>query len=482
METKNYLGIYLKKDAATAVCLCAQADGYNILDSFSVSIEETEEQNYQSLINRIAETCAERKTEFSEVSLALDCAMFMQHNIHSEFDDPKQIAQTIRFDTEDVLAADVADIAIAFKINSTDESGSELTVYTAERELLADIILSLQSNNLDPVIVEPDVHCLWRFIYQNFIPSENSYPLFTMLSKNNAYFITPDFSDSSKQPAMRTFLLGTKQNRTDMLLREVPVTIALIKSKERINRLQVYDSAELLDYNQLEDVSTIQIERVDLLEAAGVETQKIDNCDGHVEFAIAYGAAASLSEKTQAIDFRSDFLPYQGKKLRLQKILKLLSISLTILLFGLGLNIQLQWFQKNKPVINLQRKFEAQYITIMGKEPSKRTNPITALETEVRRIKGEKSGKLSITGEESISAKLTRVLSAFNKCAAQTSLNIDSVSITTRNVTIAGDTSSRRNTLKFVSSLEANNLKNPKYNLEPKGERDNFRITIELKR
>ena len=38
-----------------------------------------------------------------------------------------------------------------------------------------------------------------------------------------------------------------------------------------------------------------------------------------VGFAIACGAALSHLERAQAVDFRSDFMPYQGKKVRLQK-------------------------------------------------------------------------------------------------------------------------------------------------------------------
>ena len=149
MKGQNYLGIYISKNAATVVCLGSQGREHNILGCFSVSVEESDEPNLRVLANLISQGCAERELGFSEVAVALDCAMFMQHNVHSEFDDAKQIASTIRFDTEEALATDITDVAIAFKITSSNQTGSELAVFTAQRKILSDILISLQSNNIE---------------------------------------------------------------------------------------------------------------------------------------------------------------------------------------------------------------------------------------------------------------------------------------------------------------------------------------------
>src|SRR4030065_1133703 len=123
MEGMNCLGIYLSKNAATAVCLSGKA----VLGSFTVTIEEAERQNPQELARLIAEGCAKRGLKFSEAAVALDCSMFMQHNVRSKFNDPKQIAATIRFDAEEVLGMDITNLAIAFKVTSSSQAGSSLT-------------------------------------------------------------------------------------------------------------------------------------------------------------------------------------------------------------------------------------------------------------------------------------------------------------------------------------------------------------------
>ena len=91
MESQNYLGIYLSKDRATVVCLNFLGRIGKVLGSFSVSVEEQEQATMQDLASLIARGCAQRKWSYSEVALALDCAMFMQHSVHSEFKEPKQI-------------------------------------------------------------------------------------------------------------------------------------------------------------------------------------------------------------------------------------------------------------------------------------------------------------------------------------------------------------------------------------------------------
>ena len=124
MESKKYLGVYLSKNTATVVCLEPQGRNFELAGCFSVTAEETEGATTQELANLIGKGCAERNLKFSEVTVALDCALFMQHSVHSEFTEPKKIAATVRFDTEGAIAADISEVAIAFKIISTDAAGT----------------------------------------------------------------------------------------------------------------------------------------------------------------------------------------------------------------------------------------------------------------------------------------------------------------------------------------------------------------------
>ncbi len=472
MEGQNYLGIYLSKDAATVVCL----GGKTVSGCFSVTIEEGQQQKPQELARLIAEGLAKRGLNFSEAAVALDCSMFMQHSVHSKFNDPKQIAATVRFDAEEVLGMDVTDLAIAFRINSSNQAGSSLTVFTAQKKQLSDILASLQSNNIDPVTIEPDVNCLSRFILQN-VSLPDSHSLFCVLSDLSGYFIA--FPESHEAQAMRTFLVRSSQDRNELLAREVLITAALVESDKPVNSIRVFDSTGSVDCQQLSERLTIEAGLIDLVAAAGLAPEALADCAGPVGFAIACGAALSHLEKAQTVNFRSDFAPYQGKKVRLQKAMKLSSVSVVVLALAAGVYFQIQLWQQNKYRARLYKKFEKQYLAVMfGKKPPPKTNPVRKLEGELRRIENVKKGLLSVTGEEAISAKLTLVLEAFNKCAAQTDLNIDSISITTKSISIAGDTSSRANTLKLFDAIRQSKLDILQQNLDAKGGRDNFSVTV----
>ena len=476
MEGQHYLGIYLSKETATVVCLGLQGRDRNVLGCFSVSMEGQEERNQQVLARLIAEGCAERELEFSEVAVALDCAMFMQHNVRSEFSEPKQIAATIRFDAEEAFSTDITDVAIAFKITSRDQSGSELTVFTAERKILSDVLLSLQSNNIDPVTIEPDINCLSRFILQNVSLPEDLYSLFGMLSQRSGYFI--GFAGSQKTPAVRTFLVNPAQDRGDLLAREVPLTAALVGTGEPINYLRVFDSTDSVNYQQLSEKLGIEAASVDLAESAGTNPEVLADCADAVDFAIAYGAALAHLEKVQSVNFRNDFNPFQGKRVQLQKALKFASCSVSVLVLAVGLYFQLQLLHKNKYRSQLREKFEKQYSAVMlGEKPPAKSSPAKKLAGELRRIRDIEGGRLGATGEESMLAKLTLVLESFNKCASQTKLNVDKISITAKNIRIEGNTSSRSNTLKLFKAIK-DKLEILQYRYDLKGGRDNFTLTV----
>jgi hypothetical protein len=406
--------------------------------------------------------------------------MFMQHKLHSGFSDQKQIAATIRFDTEEALATDISEAAIAFEIAASDQTGSSLNVFTAQRRILSDVLTGLQANNIDPISIEPDINCLSRFFHRNISGAASQQAektFYAMLSGRNGYFIL--FSAARKQLAARTFLLGSRQNRTGLLAREVPLTIGLVGSDEPIEHLRVFDSTDSIDCQQLGEKLGLQTDDLDLVEAAGADADSLSDCDDLVDFAICYGAALGCLEKQPSLNFRNDFLPYQGKKLRLEKTIKQLSISAAIIILMIGVYFQSQLLQKNRAINRLNEKLAKQYSVVMlGKKVPAKSSVSNKLAGELRRLRAVKSGQLSITGEESASSKLTLVLEAFNKCAAQTGLKIETISITSRNISIVGDTSNRSNTLKLFEALKNVNLDVQQQRLDSKAGRDTFSITV----
>jgi hypothetical protein len=263
------------------------------------------------------------------------------------------------------------------------------------------------------------------------------------------------------------------------VVREVSVTTALYENEEPINCLKVCDSIGSVDYQQLSEKLGFEASGVDLAEAAIAEPQSLTDCTDPVDFAIAHGAALAHLERPQSINFRSDFMPYQGKKMRLEKALKFASVSVTIFLLALGMYFQMPLLKTNEYRRELRKKFKKDYSAVMlGKPmPAGFTAALRRLSSEDKRIQNVQSGRSGASGEESMMSKLTLVLEAFNKCAVQTNLKINKISVTTRNIRISGDTSSRANTQKFFKAIKEK-LEMVQFDYKTENKRDNFNITV----
>ncbi len=269
MQTGNQLGIYLRKDRATVVCLASQGRDKKLLDCFSVTIEG-EEVNPRVLCDRIAHAHGERKIRFAEAAVALDCAVFMQHGVHSEFSDPKKIAATVRFDTEETLAADISDVAVSFRMASSDEEGANLDVFTVQRPILTDTIQSLQVNGIDPMAIDPDVYCLSRYLIEYAEKAEESEgsTLYAVLSDCRGYLVA--VSAERELMTLRTFLIGASQDRTSLLAREALVTMALTAACPA-KRLCAFDVRGELALQSVSEKTGLAGSACDLAAMAGAE-------------------------------------------------------------------------------------------------------------------------------------------------------------------------------------------------------------------
>jgi hypothetical protein len=176
-------------------------------------------------------------------------------------------------------------------------------------------------------------------------------------------------------------------------------------------------------------------------------------------------------------------MPYQGRKMRLQQTLRFFTVAAVILMFAAGLYGLMQAVQLNKYRAQMRVKFTKEFSAVMfgEKMPNKSKEAVRKISTALRRIKEAQKG-FSSTGEEAIAAKLVLVLQAFNKCAAATGLNVESVSITDKMITINGDTPSPANTLKVFEALQQAGLSVLQQRISTDGGRSTFGVTIEPKK
>jgi hypothetical protein len=477
MQTQNTLGLFISKGQATGVCVHFKGHTRTTQGGFRVTVDPAEPEPFQALAKQIAQACSEKKLRFTETVVALDCALFMQHGVHSEFDNPKQIAATIRYDTEEVVATDVSTMAVSFQVLSTDESGANLAVYTAAQSVLQDLVHALQGQDMDPIDVEPDVCSLARFVrrHQTGSKSDGYATLVGVLSRQHGYFLR---SGSLHQVLpIRAFVIGPQQNRAEILTREAFTTMASA-SGEPIKHMVAYDSSGQVKASPVAGRLGLEVTEADWFKTDQSGLQTLLEADGEdpVAYAIAFGAGLAHEDKIHTANLRNDFLPFQGKRLRLHSAMRWTSISVAVLLIAIGAHLQMRLMQVNKDLVRVKERVSKDYSTVMkGKLPGNK-NPVEELKREVRRVKDIKSGELNL--QESVMARLGLVLKAFG-ASGQAGLRIDSLDITTKTISVTGSTPREGDTKSFFKTLRDNGLDIPKDTVALKADRSTFNIYLE---
>ena len=493
MEQNKYLGIYIAAEKATVVLVSKTVGGVEILDYFCVKPQaegQTEQQqgqkfSFSQLAAQISAVCIEKQIVFSDAAIALDCRLYRQQKLHSEFQEYRQVAQTIRFDAEEALAVDAAQTAVAFEIIGKQLSGSDVSAFAAAADVISGIILALQNNKLDPLTIEPDSICLRRIVEET---GQNA--IVAAVSQTRCFLVCPPRPDG--KAAVRSFITSQAQNKTNLFAREIMMTMTAFSADKRAETIKIYDTANQVDFKVLGEQTSMAVETLDLSgkvvlqskqdsQPASPATRGEQDCE-YLELIIAAGAAAGLVGRTDKVDFRTDFMPYQGKKEALEKTVKIFSVCFFAMFIILGVLFQMYSYKINKDRSRIADKFKAEYVIAMpgGKFPQSK-EAVGKLKREINRLKDVKNGLLSASGEDSVETKMTLLFEALNSVPKNVDIDIDKIAVTTNTMNITGSTSAGGYLQLFGAIDKHPKLTRGQSSYQSKDGRDNFRLTIELK-
>ena len=473
MNEKPSLGLFLSKDKAVAVWVSSGSDS-SVVRKLAI-IPAADEPAVISL--QAARAVSGAGDEFDEAFVAIDCAYYTQYKLHSEFDDYHQVESTIKFDAEEAAATDAMNLAVAFDITGKAPAGSEVTVYTADRQLLTDMLLDIQEATLDPGFMEPDVVCLARALAHCAELSERTDASFVILSQSSCYMIRPhaDFA-----PAARSFLIGKGQDVTGILSREIMLAGGATDSAGAMTSIVLMGELDNVDTDLLAQRTGLNIQtaapEIPLIEALGDD----EDIAPH-ELMIAYGAALAGRTRGHKTDFRRDFMPYQGRRKVIQNSLRLMGISLTILLVSVAVFFQLKTFRMRGYTRGLNKKALAEYkAATFGKIPPRGMSVSSGLRRELGRAKQAEAG-IGPGGDKSVPAKLTFFFEALTKTPKKVDIKVQQITITERSMKVKGDTNSRTGTLAFFDQIKKHSrIEKSSGRLTTLADRrDGFDITLE---
>lgn len=470
MEEKGNLGILLAASKAAAVWATPDGSVRHVL-AITPDADEPVAMALQA-----ARAAVRQGFAFEEVFIAADCSCYTQYDLHSEFEDPRQIESTIKFDAEEAAATDAMNLAVTFEVTGTDAHGSQTTVYTADRQLMTDLLLDVQDGGLDPTMIEPDVVCLARALSATCRMDQRAGTIFVVLSGGNCYMlgVNPGFA-----PLVRTFLMGPK-DATQMLMREVLLMAASVRRDSGAGSLVLIGQTGRVDTEQLAARTGMAVS----VETPAQQLGQTIADDGDLtcgQLLIAYGAALAGRTKGRPADFRRDFMPYEGKRKIMEGSLRLISIAVTVLLVAVGAFFQFKTFRMKSYSRQLQQKTVDQYKLMYTTAPKSGASILTYLKRNYKNVQSEKGTGPSAGDMTSPPVKLTTFLEVVNRLPNTVDVQIESMKVTTKSMKVKGSTNARSSTNALLAGIkDSKSLTLSSQQIQP-GQRDGFDITIDPK-
>ena len=440
MEHGRYLGIYLKNNSAQVVLITHKGHTYSVLDSFVVSLLDNE-QNEKTIGQLIAEGISAKNFDYEYVAATIDSSEFTQYNIRSEFIDTKQIEQTYRFDAEEQMATDAFEQVMSYTVTDQNESGSKVTVFSALKNRLSSILKDLQSNGIDPVMIEPDAICLSRAISSKTECSDKA--IYTIISDEEFYVSV--ISEARKYVYVRSFMLDGQNNKSKLIGKNISLTLSAMPVEWNVESVYYQSCFDPEEFSYLESKFSGGLKAVE-----GVS--KPDE----VSLTIAAGAAMSGFDRSFKADFRREFSPFKGATEAIRKTLRIASICVTIVLLALSFYVYNQMGQVKGKTSQLNERILADYPTVMrgANIPSNRT-PAEALKREIIRVK--RAGKNELGSDVgSVPSMLTLLFKSLNQVASSVDYQFDSIDIKRNSIVLNGSTGSSSETLKLYQTIKSN--------------------------
>ncbi len=474
MEHTGSVGLYLARGRAMAVWLSEKDPGTIVK---AMDIQPTEGESAQTIALEAARKIRLQGGNIEQVYVAMDCSYYTQYSLHSEFSDARQVESTIKFDAEEAAATDAMNLAVTFTITGPLPTGSEVMVFSADRQTATDTLLDVREGGLDPVIMEPDAVSLARMLERTLHLSEQADTLFVLADQPNCYIVQP--GKPGFAPKLRSFLPGPEQNRTTALTREVFMALTGWDDNDPLRKVVFVHPPQGLDTKVLAERTGLEVRVETVVDKLHCEYS--DKNDLPVSaFLIAVGAALAMQERGQSADFRRDFMPYQGRRKAVESSLRMVSISLSLLFIAAGIFFQSRIYRMNNYQEKLQTKLNEEYRSAMyGVNPPTTEAVNSRLKRTLANAKRVQEG-LGPGDDKSVPAKLTFLLEAINNSPKTVDVSVQKIAVTDRTMRVKGDTNSRKSTLDMFEAIKKHpKLKFGSERMEIVGARDVFEFTLE---
>ncbi|HSV27770.1 MAG TPA: hypothetical protein VLH60_07740, partial [Sedimentisphaerales bacterium] len=365
-------------------------------------------------------------------------------------------------------------LAVTFEVLAVDEAGSEVSVYAADKKAMSGVLAEFQKAGFDPLAFEPESATLARWLDAVVPRNERTGAMYVLFAGDACCLVV--YAPGRDAPLIRTIIVPPGA-ATAALAREITLTVASLKLQAPLSAVRVFDLKGRTDLALLRQRLGVPVDPFDLMTAAGFTPAIVDQPLEPLAVAAACGAAMGDFIKSRRADFREDFSPYLGRTRIVDKTVKAISLALTFIVVAVGIYLQLRLF-----VINRDRQLLADTIAPDYRAAMHTQNvpplseAVNRLNSELRAVRGLKAGML---GQETVTGLFTNFLEAANALPRSVDLQLNSIRVTPRAITLSGSTDRPENTLALLKKVgDSPYLASENLTQQFKNGRDEFGVTI----
>ncbi len=224
------------------------------------------------------------------VVLSISASLYRSLNHHSDFDNPKMIRQTLRYDIEDALMLDAETIYLCYQPLPTPGDGVDLVVHTIERNVLQGITDAFEQARLDALALEPDV-ASWTHYLDAVLGHSEREPVVVLAGFGDMLYLLI-LNDQGQPVITRTSYCPRQDESGEFVAEELQRCLACLDPDQQPRQL----------YYHTDGLSPRLVKTVagDLsLEAAALP-------EADPRAALAEGVARGFLERAIQADFRQD--------------------------------------------------------------------------------------------------------------------------------------------------------------------------------
>jgi len=303
------LGIHYTDSNATVVWVQKQDKHFSIAPVAAVTAGTADNQPGRressgpaeslSMIEQLALQVKQQAPAHVPVVLSMSGDLYQSQLHHSQFEQPRQIQQTLRYDIEDEFAIDVESVAFCCQTIPSDSAGTDLMVFTCNRDILQPLLNQFERADLDALVAQPDVQSWLHFLHhQAHLPADQSCVVLAW-ANDTIYML---FLDRQHQMILQRSFPAPPDQVAELLRVEWKRCLFSLSDSQAPTHLAFHPQG--LDQKLIESLAQQCDLQCHPLPALDFATDATDACP-----VFAAGAAIGYLNLEHSVDFRLDNLP-----------------------------------------------------------------------------------------------------------------------------------------------------------------------------